>query len=758
MSQSSRHDAQSRTRQRRTSQSGTRQRRKRILRNLRVQALDTRILLAADVAAFPSPNEVDSPPAIESVLQSTSMTEDVNQDGRVSALDALTIINRISRGDRFDRSSPSDRRMDTNADGDVSALDALRVINRMQRDSPSDDSQLPRDRGPRSPVGSPDSPIDGTDEVQSIDGTGNNLVNPELGSTNTEFRRVVESDYADGISEPAGEDRLSAREISNLVFDQQESLPNEQGFSNLLWQWGQFIDHDITATAGGEEDPFDISVPSGDIHFDPLGTGEQSISLTRTPAADGTGVESVRQQNNTITAFLDGSMIYGSDVETAESLRAFEGGRLAVSEGNLLPIGESGFFEAGDERANEQLGLISMQTLWVREHNRIADEISGNDTSLSDEDVFQSARRQVIAELQAITFNEYLPQLLGREAIDRYDGYDASVDPSISNLFATAAFRYGHTALPTELARLNEDGSVIEEGNVALQDAFFNPSEIQTNGIDSILKGLASTSQQEIDTKLVDDVRNFLFGPPGAGGFDLAALNIQRGRDHGLPDYNSARDQMGLDRVESFSDITSDVDVQNRLAAAYENVDQIDAWVGMLAEDQVNGSSLGQLATTVIAEQFMAIRDGDRFWYQNVMSSEQAREVGRTRLSDVIERNTELTTIDPNAFRVEDAQRPDAQRPDGQRPEGPAMRPPETSPPALGGDPMEEEREQEFPLNPREHDRVGRPRRPVGDETTRPADVPDIGVTNSDERVQRQTVQRRDQDSRAVDQAIRQLF
>ena len=157
---------------------------------------------------------------------------------------------------------------------------------------------------------------------------------------------------------------------------------------------------------------------------------------------------------------------------------------------------------------------------------------------------------------------------------------------------------------------------------------------------------------QEIDNQLVDDVRNFLFGPPGSGGFDLASLNIQRGRDHGLPDYNSVREQLGLERAESFADISSDPDVQAKLAQAYESVDDIDVWVGALAEDHVEGASVGELTRTVLAEQFTALRDGDRFWYQNTFEGSQLREIERTRLSDVIERNTDLTSIQENAFIV----------------------------------------------------------------------------------------------------------
>ncbi len=386
-----------------------------------------------------------------------------------------------------------------------------------------------------------------------------------------------------------------------------------------------------------------------------------------------TGVDTVRQQINGITAFIDGSMIYGSDDDTAASLRSFAGGRLLTSEGDLLPLDESGFFQAGDIRANEQNGLTAMHTLWVREHNRVADQIAANDPELGDEEIYQRARAYVIGEIQAITYNEYLPVLLGRDAISPYEGYDASIDPSISNLFATAAFRYGHTSLSSELKRLDDEGNVIEEGNIALRDAFFNPAGILETGIDPLLKGLASNVSQEIDTQLVDDVRNFLFGPPGAGGFDLAALNIQRGRDHGLPDYNSAREQLGLERAETFAEISSDPEVQAKLEAAYGDVDSIDVWVGALAEDHVPGASVGELVSTVLAEQFTALRDGDRFWYQNAFEGKQRRELQQTRLSDVIERNTALTSIQDNAFVVplDGADRPLPPRPSDDPPPPP---------------------------------------------------------------------------------------
>ncbi|MBA2114538.1 hypothetical protein HOV93_17040 [Planctomycetes bacterium FF15] len=408
------------------------------------------------------------------------------------------------------------------------------------------------------------------------------------------------------------------------------------------------------------EESLSIDVPTGDIYFDPTGTGTASIAFSRSDydPTTGTSVDNPREQINSITAFIDGSMIYGSDDSLAAALRTFEGGQLKTSEGDLLPTEgdvyegaeDSIFFVAGDVRANEQVGLTAMHTLFLREHNRLADEIAAANPGLTDEEIYQQARAIVIAEIQAITFNEFLPALLGSNTIPAYEGYDPTIDPSIANEFATAAYRFGHTMLSGEILRLNDDGTVADEGSLSLREMFFNPQEIVDNGIDSLLLGLASQQAQEIDNMLVDDVRNFLFGSPGAGGFDLASLNIQRGRDHGLADYNTTRVAYGLDLVSSFDEISSDSEVVAALAATYDSVDDIDLWVGGLAEDHATGASMGELFQTVLVDQFTRLRDGDRFWYQNVFTGRQLEAIEQTSLSDIIARNTDITTLQENVF------------------------------------------------------------------------------------------------------------
>ena len=150
---------------------------------------------------------------------------------------------------------------------------------------------------------------------------------------------------------------------------------------------------------------------------------------------------------------------------------------------------------------------------------------------------------------------------------------------------------------------------------------------------------------------IVDGVRNFLFGPPGAGGFDLASLNIQRGRDHGLADYNATRAAYGLPRATSFDQITSDDEIADALEALYGSVDNVDLWVGALAENHLEGSSVGPLVSAIVSDQFQRIRDGDRFWYQNQFTGEQLEDLNELHLSDVIKRNTQITNLQSDVFR-----------------------------------------------------------------------------------------------------------
>lgn len=504
-------------------------------------------------------------------------------------------------------------------------------------------------------------------EFRTIDGSGNNLADPAMGAAGTMLIRRMTNAYGDGASSMGGAHRAGAREVSNAVCMQTADSPNAAGASDFLWQWGQFLDHDIDLTESATPvESADIPVPMGDPFFDPGSTGLAVIGFNRsgydrTMAAQ-TGM---REQTNGISAWIDASNVYGSDRERAAALRTNDGsGRLKMTESGLLPRNTAGLpnaggpganlFLAGDIRANEQVGLTTMHTLFVREHNRIAGLIADASPQMSGEEVYQRSRRIVGALMQVITYRQYLPTLFGRGRMSVSRGYKPARRAAIMNEFSTAAYRWGHSALSPQLLRLDALGNEIAEGHLALREAFFAPHRItDEGGIEPILRGLASQRCQEVDAMIVDDVRNFLFGPPGSGGFDLASLNIQRGRDHGLPSYDDARAAIGLKRVGSFGDITRDREMQERLASVYRAPEDVDLWVGLLAEDKLPRSLVGPLAYRMMREQFEALRDGDRLWWRRELTKPERRMVRGTRLSDVIRRNTSIDReIRRNVFRA----------------------------------------------------------------------------------------------------------
>ena len=370
-----------------------------------------------------------------------------------------------------------------------------------------------------------------------------------------------------------------------------------------------------------------------------------------------------RQQVTKISTFIDASMIYGSDVTRANALRTFTGGLLKTSAGNLPPLNTAGLenandahifpdssmFLAGDVRANENLELTSLHTLFIREHNQLASAIAVANPKLTDEQIYQRARRLVMAEVQAITYQEFLPAMLGAKALRPYQGYRPDVNPGLATEFSTAGFRVGHTLINDDIQFLDNEGVEARAG-LPLAFAFFNPGPLKESGPDGLLKYLATDNTQEVDPQLVEGLRNFLFGPPGAGGLDLASINIQRGRDHGLPDYNTVRVAYGLPRVTSMDQVTSDVGLQGKLLSLYGSVDSMDLWVAGLAEDHVAGSSVGPTFQKIIAHQFERTRDGDANWFERSFSGRQLAALRATKLSDIIRRNTSLTKIQDNVF------------------------------------------------------------------------------------------------------------
>jgi hypothetical protein len=458
--------------------------------------------------------------------------------------------------------------------------------------------------------------------------------------------------------------------------------------SDFGYAFGQFMDHDMDLTPDGGAS-FDIPVAAGD----PIGPNALPFTRSVTDPSTGTSTSNPLQQINVITSYLDLSQIYGSSQAVSDALRTFAGGLLKTSPGNMLPYDntdyftsaqiaalnmandaqaapESALFAAGDRRANENVELTALETLFVRNHNLLANQLQKDHPDWTDEQLFQEARKLNIAQYQSMIYNEWIPAVLGPAALAAYSGYNPNVNATIANEFSTVAFRFGHSLLSSGIERATNQGTDIADvstdgSGIPLAEDFFDPYLLNPAGvvdpltghsssdIGAILKGDADGVSQASDLLAINDVRNLLFGNGGQGGQDLMARDVQRDRDNGIPDYNSLRVSLGLPAVTSFAQITSNVQVQQELAQAYPGgVNTIDAFEGGLAEDHVRGSDVGPLFQAIMVNQFTRLRDGDRFFYLNETFTPQELNLlqqGNT-LAKVIEANTNITNLQNNVF------------------------------------------------------------------------------------------------------------
>ena len=538
-------------------------------------------------------------------------------------------------------------------------------------------------------------------QFRTIDGTCNNLLRPLLGASNTEFRRIKPAQYEDGISVPVGHAQQvrgdsfdapwpSARTVSRAIIG---DIPrSSRVLTHVFMLWGQFVDHDLDLFAEFETTEceescdfeetcpfcFPITVSRRDPTFGLLGSNRgQCLPLTRSVGVcmlpQNSSYEIARQQINQLTHYQDASNVYGSTQEEADSLRLFsggllrQGGRTDSLKGNL-PLGselsDSGapFFVAGDVRANEHVALTIMHTIWLREHNRIVRELAELNPCWDDERLYQEGRKIVGALMQVITYKEFLPLLLGDEGfktfIGTYFGYNSKVEAPVPNSFATAAFRFGHTLIRPTFARLDNEHKALSIGPLGLRESFFNPLQYYiSGGTDPILRGLLEEKSREVDEFVSRVLTTQLFAPSDKSlGQDLAARNIQRGREHAIPSYREFQ-QYCFDTFGVSSEF-SNFFTERKLLNLYGKDGfrtGIDLWVGGLAEKRMKGSNLGPTFACIIGKTFADLRDGDRFYYENpgVFTEDQRNSINSIKFSKVICDNADdITKIIPRAFEV----------------------------------------------------------------------------------------------------------
>jgi len=561
------------------------------------------------------------------------------------------------------------------------------------------------------------------DKFRSHDGTCNNLRQPNFGRKGTPFQRIMLPEYAGGSQgsttalprkRPAdGFELPSARSISSQLTAGQNK--GDKANTLMVMQFGQFIDHDITHTPAhsvrccdkssnsrvskfpsrfSSNKCFPIKIDRADNFF--KSKSKECMEFTRSLSSpDLTCNVKQREQLNRITHWLDGSNIYGSSDEENKNLRE-NNGMLKVS--GRGPTGRPGLptctrsiasqkidacrscssqskhcVFAGDFRVNEQPNLVVMHTLFVREHNRLVQILTKLNPRWSSERLYQEARRINVAQYQHITYKEWLPIVVGNTMMKTFGlnplssghsaDYDDSFDPRINNEFATAAFRFGHSLIPEEVKMMSPNGVK----SFKLKETFFDPPNNKLNltmNLDGFVRGMAEEQAMAWDENFIADVRDHLFEPNAVeGGLDLVALNIQRGRDHGLPGYIKYLEICGQTKIQSWNDLTKFMSLKNinKLQRIYQDIEDIDLYVGGFMEAIHLDSMIGPVFKCIIGDQFARLKKGDRFFYDlspnlpiqnNAFSLPQLNEIRKATMSRLICENTDVGKIQPFAFQL----------------------------------------------------------------------------------------------------------
>ncbi|XP_053964622.1 chorion peroxidase [Anastrepha ludens] len=544
---------------------------------------------------------------------------------------------------------------------------------------------------------------------RNFDGTCNNRLpgRTHWGAAGQPMERLLPPAYEDGLWTPRmhsvdGSELMYAREVSRRLLT--ESDRPHPRYNLMLMQFGQFLAHDVSQSASVRLENGELvecctpngghALPPHKRHFAcmPITVAEDDefystfnircMNFVRLSLAPNIDCKlSYGKQRSKVTHFIDASPVYGSSEETARELREFNGGRLRMSKEfgrELLPLtsdkgscdshDESKIcYKSGDGRTNQIISLVILQTLMAREHNRIAGILARLNPRLNDELLFHEARRIVIAELQHITYKEYLPAIIGRRHMKRFRlmpqrhgygrGYNPNVNPATTNEFSGAAFRMGHSTVDGKLYMHLQDYKVAEIINIP--DVMFNPSRMRIRSfMDDMIRTMFAQPMQMVDSFITHGLSRYLFRGHHPFGLDLAAINIQRGRDHALPSYNNYLLVMGHSKVHSFNDLPEEIG--QKLAEIYRHPDDIDLWVGGLLEDSIRDGIVGNTFAELIADQFTRYRQGDRYFYEygkdvnpGAFTVAQLNEIRKASMARLICDNADhltLNEVPPAAF------------------------------------------------------------------------------------------------------------
>jgi len=303
-------------------------------------------------------------------------------------------------------------------------------------------------------------------ERQRYDGWYNNLAHPNWGAIDNQLTRKTPPSYADGVYMMNGDSRPSARNLSEAFMKGLDGLGSLRNRTALQTFFGQVVSAEILMASenGCPIEVHKIPIEKCDEMYDADCKGDKFMPFHRAHYDSKTGQSpnSPREQVNRMTSWIDGSFVYSTKESWVNAMRTFENGTLKMTGDPILGmppyntmrvpmvnqpaphllrmLNPEKMYLLGDPRTNQNPALLVLGILFYCWHNYQAARVAEVNPDWGDEDIFQAARRRVIASLQSIIMYEYLPAFIGQE-VDPYKGYKPDTHPGVSHVFQSAAFR-----------------------------------------------------------------------------------------------------------------------------------------------------------------------------------------------------------------------------------------------------------------------------------------------------------------------------
>ncbi|MEE4026036.1 peroxidase family protein [Gordonia sp. PKS22-38] len=473
--------------------------------------------------------------------------------------------------------------------------------------------------------------------VRTVDGTYNDVATPRAGSAGSRFGRNVPTEQ----THPEGVDAISQpnpRLVSTRLLSRREFVP-ATSLNLLAAAWIQFEVHDWFHHAPAVSDPWHIDLPEGDKDWT---HGPMTFDRTAADPNNAPGAPPVYA--STVSHWWDGSQIYGETQEYADAIRSRQGGRITLDTDGLPPVETEDLLDPEGQASNFWVGLALLHSLFLAEHNAIADRLADAYPAMTDQQLYDTARMVNAALMAKIHTIDWTPAIIA---------HPTTVAAMRGNWFGLLGEKFSR-----RFGRISDNdvlcgipGSPTDDSGVpfALTEEFVAvyrmhpliPDEVAIRSLaDDTVVGaypmhnlLAGDVRQRLgERSRTDLLYSFGRAHPGAlslhnypvsmqnlarpdgGHLDLATVDIMRIRERGVPRYNDFRRALRLPRVGSFLELAGDPDVARELEDIYHDIDRVDLMIGLYAEPKPRGFGFGDTAFRIFILMASRRLSCDRFF------------------------------------------------------------------------------------------------------------------------------------------------